>query len=95
MDRFECQGCRQIVTADADVEDHKNRHGLIINIGPHDPEAAKLRRERASARDGARSVLTRLNHFGLEHHDILTMAELTTLGAAEETLRSIIKRMTP
>lgn len=34
MDRFECQGCHVIVTADADVEDHKQRHGLIINIGP-------------------------------------------------------------
>ena len=34
MDRFECQSCHVIVTADADVEDHKQRHGLIINIGP-------------------------------------------------------------
>ncbi len=32
--RFRCEGCGAILTEDSQVEDHKARHGLVINTGP-------------------------------------------------------------
>ena len=37
-DRFSCQGCGKIMTEQGEVADHKNLHGLVINIGPGWPE---------------------------------------------------------
>jgi hypothetical protein len=52
-----------------------------------------LRRQRRECADEAQAVLPQLTHLALEHHDILTMAELKVLGGAEEILRSIANRM--
>jgi len=32
--QFQCQGCGLRMNDKAEVEDHKNRHGLVISIGP-------------------------------------------------------------
>jgi hypothetical protein len=93
MDRFECQGCHEIVTADADVQDHKNRHGLIINIGPDDPEAERERRERANAADGAKGLATRTEQYRAEYSTLLTPGEIALLWAAEGALRRIEGRL--
>jgi hypothetical protein len=32
--RFQCQGCGLRINDEAEAADHKERHGLVINIGP-------------------------------------------------------------
>lgn len=53
------------------------------------------RRVRASCRDEAMSVLARLHHLAadISNREVLTLAELKALGAAEETLREIARRL--
>jgi hypothetical protein len=60
------------------------------------PDPADVeRRTRANCRDEARGALARLNQFGVDqdYRSLLTLAELKTIGAAEETLREIIRRL--
>lgn len=53
------------------------------------------RRTRADLRDKATDAMTRVHQVGLneDHRALLTLAELKVLGAAEEILREIIRRL--
>jgi hypothetical protein len=57
----------------------------------HEAERQRLRRLRADCVNDAQSVLPRLTRWASDYSELLSLAELKAVGAAEEVLRAIRK----
>jgi len=81
-----CEGCTMIIHQDA--PDGPWLLGASPEAVQPRPAAA-----RGGMRDEAAELLARLTRFGLEYHELLDLAESKALGAGEEVLRALVRRI--